>query len=252
MKKHAYLLVFLLLSSLAVAQDNPGIWPMPSPLPSAPQGKNPAAYPLPRLDWFKRVINNNDKARPEASQIKLIFDGDSITDGWQTKGHNVWAERYGRLDAFDFGIGGDRTENVLWRLYQGQVDGIHPRLIALMIGTNNLSSNKVEEIVEGIQTIVADYQKRCPEAVILLQGIFPRGNLPTDPFRAKIRAINEVISKLGDGKRVIYIDFGNKFLEPDGTLSAEVMPDYLHPSEKGYRIWADAIQPVIDKYLPQK
>ena len=95
-----------------------------------------------------------------------------------------------------------------------------------------------------------EYRTRCPNATILLQGIFPRGKSATDPARAKIKAINEIISKLQDGKNVLYVDFGEKFLSPDGSISPEVMGDYLHPTGKGYQIWADALQPIVDKYFP--
>ena len=241
----------LLLPAQVFAAENPTIWPMPV-LPTLPAGQNPAAYPLPRLDWFTRVKGNNDRAHAVAAPIELIFDGDSITDGWQGRGKPIWEARYGKLNAFDFGISGDRTESVLWRLSQGQVDGIHPKLIAIMIGTNNLGANTAEQIAEGIQAIVSEYRRRCPEAVILLQGIFPRSHDATHPDRAKIKAINGIISKLDDGKNVIYFDFGDKFLAPDGTLTPEVMPDFLHPNAKGYEIWADAVQPIIDKYFPSK
>ena len=234
----------------AFAGEAPVIWPMPSNLPAAQEGANTATSAVPRLDWVVRVKNTNEKAKAIASSIDLVFDGDSITDGWQGKGKAVWESHYAKLHAFDFGISGDRTEHVLWRLAQGQVEGIHPKLIALMIGTNNMGANSAAQIADGVKTIVTDYRKRCPEAVILLQAIFPRGNRPTDPVRAKIKETNAIISQLGDGKKVIYIDFGDKFLSPDGTLSPEIMPDFLHPNEKGYQIWADAIQSVIDRIFP--
>jgi len=131
-------LATLLFTCSGFAQNTAAPWPMPSPLPVAPAGVNSAAYPMPRTDWFLRVLNNNQNAQKVASSIGLVFDGDSITDGWQVGGRQVWLERYEKLHAFDFGISGDRTEHVLWRLSQGQVKGIHPKLIAIMIGTNNL------------------------------------------------------------------------------------------------------------------
>jgi len=219
------------------------------PLPPAPQGVNTAITAAPRLDWLQRVQQNFDRAKKVTAPIELIFDGDSITDGWQGGGREIWAQHYAPLNAFDFGISGDRTEHILWRLDHGQVEGMHPKMIAIMIGTNN-GSNTAEQVAEGIKAVVAGYQQRCPEAVILLQGVFPRGEKATEPVRAKIQKINELIAPLGDGKKVIYVDFGAKFLEPDGTMSKEIMPDFLHPSPKGYQIWADAIQPVIEKIFP--
>ena len=245
--KFRILLATILAAGSVFAQEKP--WPMPSPLPLAPAEVNSAVYAAPRIEWVTRVAATNAKAHEAGRTIDLIFDGDSITDFWQTKGQAVWNERYGKLNAFDFGISADRTQHVLWRLSQGQVEGIHPKLVAIMIGTNNLGGNTDEQIADGVKAIVSDYQKRCPESVILLQGIFPRGAQPTDGARPRIKAINEMISKLGDDKKVIYIDFGDKFLNPDGTMSPEVMPDFLHPSAKGYQIWADAIQPTIDRFF---
>jgi len=197
-----------------------------------------------------RSLDNIKKARVAADSTHLIFDGDSITDYWQKRGQAVWAQRYARFGAFDFGISGDTTGNVMWRLSQGQADGLHPKLIVLMIGTNNMKfSSTPAEIAAGVKAIISEYQKRCPEAVILLQAIFPRGSQPTDPYRSKIKATNDVLATYADGSKIIYTDFGDKFLDADGTLSPTVMPDYVHPSAKGYLIWADAIQPFIDKYV---
>ncbi|HTJ78068.1 MAG TPA: GDSL-type esterase/lipase family protein [Rariglobus sp.] len=251
MKIQAYLAALFVTVS-AFAQNGPTELTIKNLLPPLPVGANSAAVAAPKLDWVERVKTTNERAHKQADQIQLVFDGDSITDGWQGRGREVWAEHYGKLGAFDFGISGDRTEHVLWRLNQGQVEGLNPKLIAVMIGTNNLGRNSNEQIAEGVTAIVKDYQKRCPNAVILLQAIFPRGKMANDPNRARIKAINAIISKLGDGKKVVFIDFGDKFLEPDGSLSPEIMPDFLHPSAKGYEIWANAIQPVIDTYFAAK
>jgi lysophospholipase L1-like esterase len=209
---------------------------------------NPATAPLPRLDWFIRVKNNNDKAAKVAGNIQLVFDGDSITDWWQGAGRQLWQDRYAKLGAFDFGIAGDRTQHLLWRLSQGQMKGIQPKLILVMIGTNN--DDPIEQVAEGIKAIIEQYRSLCPDAVILLQGIFPRSPNPTDPYRERIKGINKIIATFADGKNVRYTDFGDKFLQPDGTISEEIMPDFLHLSAKGYGIWADAIQPSIDEFFP--
>lgn len=219
-------------------------------IPVPPPGVNTATFATGRGEWFQRVAGNNEKAHAVAGSIRLVFDGDSITDGWQSTGRAVWEANFGKRNAFDFGISGDRTQHVLWRLDQGQVDGIKPALVAIMIGTNNKGTNTPEQIAEGVKAVVEGYQKRCPDAVILLQAIFPHGEKPEDPNRAKVKAINEMIAKLGDGKKVIYVDFGDKFLQPDGTMTREIMGDFLHPSPKGYQIWADAILPIVDKYVP--
>jgi lysophospholipase L1-like esterase len=218
------------------------------PATTTPDGANSAVIPVPRLEWFNHFQKNLDAAK-RTPKIDLIFDGDSITDFWMTTGAETWKARYGDLHAFDFGIAGDQTQHLLWRLQNGQVDELHPKLIVLLIGTNN-AFNTPEQTAEGIKAIIAEYQKRCPEAAILLQGIFPRSAHPTDSIRAKIKSINRIIASFADGKKILYLDFGDKFLQPDGTLNMEIMRDYLHPTAKGYEIWADAIQPVIDRFFP--
>ena len=225
--------------------QEPYVYPMPEHFPA-----NSAAFPIPReLAWMKRVKNTNAAAAKRGSEIKLIFDGDSITQGWRGSGKNVWMERYDKYGAVNFGIGGDRTENTLWRLSQGQAKGLQPKLIALMIGTNNTLANSPEHIAEAIKAIVDKYREYCPNAVILLQAIFPRSEKVDDPRRATIKSINEIIAKFADGEKIIYVDFGNQFMRADGTLDKDIMPDFLHLSEKGYQIWADAIQPLIGRYL---
>lgn len=216
--------------------------------PVLPAGTNPATYPLPRDEWFQRVQSNFDKT--QGKQYDLLFDGDSITDGWQGAGKNVWAQRYGALNAVDFGIGGDRTQHVLWRLSKGQVDGMNPKLIVLMIGTNNMGANTGEQIAAGVKAIVDEYLKRCPDSHILLLAIFPRSGLPTDPVRRMVADANAKIAAFEPNQRVTFLDIGAKFLTPEGTMSRDIMPDLLHPNPKGYEIWADAIQAEIDKYCP--
>lgn len=250
MKCFLPLLVLIALAKAVFA----GTWPRP--LPPKPEDVPVTAYPAPQLawsGWFPRVYGNLEAAKKKSESIRVIFDGDSITDGWQTgEGRQIWPEFQEKYGAFDFGISGDRTEHVLWRLAQGQVEGLKPRLILLMIGTNNLGSNTTEEIAEGIKTIVKEYREKCPEAVILLQGIFPRSPSADDPARAKIKSINELIASLHDDKNVVFIDFGQKFLESDGSLSPEIMPDYLHLSPQGYGIWAETIRPYLEQYAGQE
>ena len=244
------LLASFLVTASGFAQNAPApAAPKTFTVPAVPPETNTATFPVPRLDWIQRVSTNNAKAQKQADKIQIIFDGDSITDLWQNKGLPVWTERYAKFNAFDFGISSDRTEQVLWRLEHGQVNGLHPKLIVLLIGTNNTGINTAEQTAEGVTAVVAEYQKRCPDAVILLQAIFPRTEKADNPARAKIKAINQIISKLGDGKKVIYVDFGDKFLDAEGTISKEIMSDFTHPTLKGYQIWADAIQPIIDRYL---
>lgn len=241
------LVLVLSFSTLTGSRAYEIAWPQPTP----PPGTNLATFPVPRVDWIAHFLKNIDNTR--GKQIDLVFDGDSITDFWQGTGKAVWAQHYGALKATDFGISGDQVQHVLWRIENGQLDGLNPKLVVLMIGTNNMPGTGFTsaQIAEGITVLVAEYEKRCPNAHILLLGIFPRAESPTDPFRAKIDATNQEIAKLDDGKAVTYLNFNDKLLQPDGTLSKEMMPDFLHPTAKGYAIWADAIQPIVDKYCPK-
>ncbi len=215
-------------------------------MPTVAAGANPAIIPAPRSDWMAHFQHNVDAAK--TGHAELIMDGDSITDFWPGRAPELW-KNFAKYGVLDFAISGDKTENLLWRLEDGQVDGLKPKMVTLMIGTNNLSRDTDEQIAAGVEKIVQEYQRRCPDAVILLQGVFPRGAQAGNPLRRRIKNINGMIAKLGDGKKVIYLDFGDKFLQPDGTLGADIMPDGLHPSAKGYEIWAAAIQPVLDQVL---
>ena len=218
--------------------------------PTIPDGANPAAYPLPRDEWFVKVQANFDKT--QGQQYDLIFDGDSITEGWQTRiGLDIWEKYYAPLKAVNFGVGGDRTQHLLWRLSKGQVDGMNPKLVVLLIGTNNMGAYTNVQIAEGIQSIVEEYLKRCPNAHVLLLAVFPRHANPAAPVRKMITDVNAELAAHDFGKRVTYLDIGDKFLASDRTLPIDVMPDGLHPNAKGYQIVADAIQGEIEKCFPQ-
>ena len=177
----------------------------------------------------------------KAGGIDLLFVGDSITDGWRKGGLEVWNKYFAPLKAANFGIGGDTTQGVLWRMQNGELEGFNAKLIVLMLGTNNINRNPNADIAEGDRLIVEEFKKRQPQARVLILGVFPRGVEATNPFRASIKEINGMLAKLADNKRVFYMDIGEKFLTPDGTLTAEIMPDALHPNLAGYQIWADAI-----------
>jgi lysophospholipase L1-like esterase len=215
---------------------------------------NTAIEPVPRDE---RWVGRHEGFVAEAKQggIDVLFMGDSITDGWRTRGKEIWDREYAPLKAANFGIGGDRTEHVLWRLRNGEAEGYQPKAVVLMIGTNNIGMNRdgtprntTPEIIEGVTTVVQDLRGGFPDAKILLLAIFPRAEKDT-PDRAQITEINESIAKLHDGQHVHYLDIGAKFLEADGTLPLDIMPDLLHPNEKGYQIWADAIREPLKALL---
>lgn len=214
-----------------------------------PVATNSASVAAPRDDWYADVQHKFD--RYSGKPFDIVFDGDSIMNRWETTGKPVWSQHYAGIAA-DFGIEGDRVENVLWRLSKGQLDGMDPKVVVLMIGTNNSGRNSAEEIATGIRHLVTEYETRCPHAHIILLGIFPRGETADDGGRRKVAAVNELIRHLDDGQRISYVDIGPKMIEPDGTITRSMMPDFVHPTLKGYQFWQEAIQPIIDKYVPAK
>jgi lysophospholipase L1-like esterase len=211
----------------------------------AGEKKNPAVIPVPRdANWVKRHEGFVEIAKKGEAQV--LFLGDSITDAWRGgSAKETWDKYFAKYKTANFGIGGDRTQHVLWRIKNGELEGINPKVVMLMIGTNNVSSNSAEEIAAGITEIVKTLREKKPEAKILLLAVFPRAPQPTDKGRLKIGEINKIISKLDDGKNIKYLDIGQKFLKEDGTLTKDIMPDYLHLSARGYQIWGDAVAPVI-------
>lgn len=208
--------------------------------------------------WVGRHQGFVERARQ--GDIDVLFLGDSITDNWRRpeKGLPVWEREYGQLKAVNFGISGDRTQHVLWRLRNGEAEGYQPRVVVLMLGTNNTgferdkvtARNTPAETIEGLTAVVTELRTRFPAANILLQAIFPRGE-PGDLNRAQIAEINAAIAKLHDGVHVHFIDFGAKFLDAEGRLPADIMADKLHPDLKGYEIWADAIREPLASLLKQ-
>jgi lysophospholipase L1-like esterase len=175
----------------------------------------------------------------------VLFMGDSITDFWRNPDGNyagkpVLDKYFGQWKVANFGIAGDTTQGVLYRLQDGEGQGFKPKAVMLMIGTNNTGRNSAAEIAEGVGAIVLALQRSFPDAKILLLGIFPRGRA-TDPVRTTIADINKTIAKLHDGNRVHYLDIGAGFLDADGNIPQDVMSDGLHPTGKGYEIWAKAV-----------
>ena len=179
----------------------------------------------------------------------LLFLGDSITAGWGRQ-QTIWSNAFGIYRPANFGIGGDRTQHVLWRIQNGELEVHKPKAAVLMIGTNNSGSDEPEDTASGVTKIVETLRAKLPDTKILLLAIFPRGATATNNIgRAKNEKVNALIAKLNDGQHVYYLDIGRKFLEPDGTLTKEIMPDLLHLSAKGYQIWADAITPKLAELM---
>lgn len=202
-----------------------------------------ATTPEPRNDDYWKQLHNAYVERTKKGDIDLLFLGDSITQGWNNNA--VWQRYYGARKPGNIGIGGDRTQHVLWRLDNGEVDGISPRLVVLMIGTNNIGNNTPAEIAEGVHAIVDKLGARLPKSKVLLLGVFPRG----EKLDGRPGEINAIIKGLADGKRVHYLDISQAFLGEDGQIPKAIMPDYLHLSDEGYRRWAEAIEPTLWKLL---
>jgi len=216
--------------------------------PALPANQPAAPFNMARHEGFLQMA--------KAGNIDLLFVGDSITDWFAygfrdqpARGGAVWQASFGSLNPGNFGIAGDTTQGVLWRMQNGELEGFDAKLIVHMLGTNNINRNPVDEIVDGNRLILAEYRKRQPQAKVLLLGVFPRGAEPDNPFRATITEINTKLAGLADNQNIFFMDIGSAFLTSDGTLTEEIMPDGLHPSEKGYQLWADAILPRVKELM---
>lgn len=225
----------------------------------ADDAKKPvAATPAPKVDKENKpqagFIKTHEEyvALAKKGDVDVLFLGDSITAGWRGAGKEVWSKQFDTLKPANFGIGGDRTQHVLWRITNGELEGIKPRVAVLMIGTNNTGTDSAEDIAEGIKTIVETIRKKSPETKVLLLAVFPRGKEIPNPGNTKIQEINKVVAKLDDSKNVRYLDIGPKFLGEDKNIPKDIMPDFLHLSPKGYQIWADAMLPTLNEMLGKK
>jgi lysophospholipase L1-like esterase len=190
-------------------------------------------------------------ARTKQGGIDVVFFGDSITQGWGGAGKTVWEKTYAPLKAVNYGIGGDGTRQVLWRIQHGEVDGLTPKLVVLGIGTNNLYSDanagSDEEIAKGTAAVVAALRAQLPAAKILLLGILPRQN---EFFCGRIARINAITKGLDDGASVRFLDLGAHFLAAPGQVVKECFgPDQLHLVEHGYEVWAANMQPLFAELL---
>src|SRR5262245_54410611 len=193
--------------------------------------------------WKDRQELLNKRTLENAGKAKVIFIGDSITQGWEGEGKEVWARYYASRDAVNLGIGGDRTQHVLWRLDNGNLAGLKPKAAVVMIGTNNSNGedNSVSQIADGVDAIIRKLREKLPDMKILLLPIFPRGENP-NAQRGKVLQVNQILQKLADGKNVYWVDFGYKFVTVEGVIPRDLMPDFLHLSPQAYAIWAESIE----------
>ncbi len=226
---------------------------------------NPCTHPVPSFEyrsgagwgegnyWMSQhlAINNIGKER----EVDLVFLGNSITQSWGGEGRDVWSpvkelwdSLYQPLNAANFGISGDRTQHILWRIQNGNFDNINAKLIVLTIGVNNFRANTANEIAEGIKAIVTKLKKISPSSNILLLGPLPTGATEDDPMRKKYKLVHQLITPLGKISKVNYMNIGGAYIKDDGTLNYSLMrDDNVHLAPKGYYMWAESIQSEIDK-----
>lgn len=233
--------------------------PTPPPAIVSPA---PSSSPVPRAGpwiavprpWGTRAWTAQHDAfvaRAQQGSVDVLFIGDSITAFFLTRAPEVWNGEIAPLgNVVNFGIEGDRTQFVLWRVQNGELDGSNARVVVLMIGTNNLATATPEDVARGISAIVGVIRAKLPNAVIVLNALLPRST-PDDPVRAKLADVNARIAALADGTHVRWLDAGPGFLDADGTIQPALMRDKLHPTPAGYEVWADALRPVLTELLAQ-
>jgi lysophospholipase L1-like esterase len=222
----------LVIALSSVAADAP----KPVSLPTQPTPKEGG--------WRKMHAAHVELAKK--GDIPLLFLGDSITEYWAVAGKEVWAKNYAPLKAANFGIAADKIENVLWRTQNGAFDGIKPKVVVLLVGINNWRSTSADMAL-GIKEIISTIHAKSAETKILLLGIYPCGG----GMERRAKETNAAIAKFDDGKKIRYLDIGEKFLGQDGKVSKDLMPDGLHLSEKGYEIWAATMAPLLKEMLEQ-
>jgi lysophospholipase L1-like esterase len=218
-----------------------------------PASKPPvaAATPAARTDANSRTAHEQLLEKAKKGKIDVYFAGDSITRRWGATDYPNflanWKENFHGWNAANFGWGGDSVQNVLWRLKNGELDKVNPKVIVVMAGTNNIGSTKPEDIAEGIKAVLDVCREKAPDAVVILMGITPRNDNPA--ANANIDKVNEKAAKLADGKKVRYLNINDKLADKDGKLLEGMSPDRLHLSVKAYQVWADALKPILTELL---
>ncbi|HSI85110.1 MAG: GDSL-type esterase/lipase family protein [Candidatus Methylacidiphilales bacterium] len=258
LSRHSTIKPILFLGSVLLFHALSSYGQSHTPAPAVTEAKplNNAIFPMPNIqkDNYKWQERRDEKVKEVAAgNHDLIFIGDSITHRWEKS--PVWIEHYGKRNVLNLGYGWDCTQNVLWRLQNGEFVGQKPKLVVLNIGTNNMTgnsggrANSPEEIVEGIQAILRFIKEKSPDTSFLVMGIFPRG-LKKDATYTKAQKVNELLkAALKDMPKVELMDIGSQLVDADGEIPKDIMGDRVHPSPKGYEIWAAAIEPVIKKHL---
>jgi lysophospholipase L1-like esterase len=222
------------------------------------QNRAPADLPLPRTDENSKIAHQQLLEKAAKGGIDVYFVGDSITRRWGATDYPEllanWKENFYGWNAGDFGWGADRNEHILWRLENGELDGVNPKVIVILAGTNNVGATlggpaKVAGVTRGLAGIVHVCRQKAPAATIILTAIFPRNdNMAVMP---EINGINDNISRLADGTTVRYLNVNDKLAGKDDRLFDGMMNDRdkLHPTLKGYQVWADGLKPILRELL---
>jgi lysophospholipase L1-like esterase len=229
-------------------------------LPVLLLAQTPADQPVPRSDQNSLTAHAQLLEKAKKGGIDIYFEGDSITRRWGAIDYPEllanWRENFFGWNAANFGWGADTIQNILWRLYNGELDGVNPRVMVLLAGTNNIGRTvppdgdaaKVEDVTNGLKALVATMRAKAPNATLILMAIFPRNdNIAVMPT---VNKINENISRFADGNKVLFLNINEKLADKEGRLFPGMMnPDGLHPAIKGYQVWADALKPLFRQLL---
>ena len=215
-----------------------------------------ADQPVPRTYRNSQIAHEQLLEKARRGGIDVYFVGDSITRRWGATDYPEflahWKQTFHGWNAGNFGWGADKIENILWRLEHGELEGVNPKVIVILAGTNNVGSQagddaKITNITMGLKALVALCQKQAPSATIILTAIFPRNdNLAVLP---EIARINENLARMADGKKIRYLNVNDRLADKDGKLLDGMMGDRLHPSLKGYQVWADGLKPILTELL---
>lgn len=203
------------------------------------------------FDWKTESWLGRHETRCQAvreGDPEVIFIGDSITHHWEREGVEHWKANYARFNPVNLGFGGDRVQHLLWRLQNGELEGISPKVAVLLIGTNNSADNTPEDIAEAIAGIVELIREKLPLTKIMLLAIFPR-DTPEGPRRKVNEQVNQIIAGLDDGEWIHFHDFGSFLVDEAGVIKTELMEDLLHPTPEGYRVWAEIMNPTLFSLL---
>jgi lysophospholipase L1-like esterase len=219
----------------------------------------PADQPMERTDPNSKKAHEQLLEKAHNGRIDIYFEGDSITRRWGALDYPDflanWKDSFFGWNAADFGWGADSIQNILWRLSNGELNGVNPKIIVFLAGTNNIGNmiipgtedSMAADVTKGIEAALKLMRAKAPDATIILMGVFPRNdNMAAIPIIAKI---NENISKLADGKKTRFVSINDKLADSNGTLFEGMTIDKLHPSLKGYLIWADALKPIFTEIL---